>query len=263
MDEEKDKADRGVDDLTSTDSSWAAALGGGCDTDAVYFFGTGLEKDDGNLLGDFGWSFRAENGGDGGGFARMDSDLAGNCASNDMFSVSASSAAANATPSDCCAEPAAVSAAEQTSSSSSDDGPEKSAASGGSTSRPPADTVSKVKKKGQARMKQPRFAFMTKSEVDHLEDGYRWRKYGQKAVKNSPFPRFIVTLVKCLVTQFVMHTRCSMVCVQKLLPLYEHQMHSEEESGAVLGRSDDCDHNVRRAALSPHCWVPQGWWVYG
>lgn len=31
---------------------------------------------------------------------------------------------------------------------------------------------------------------MTKSEVDHLEDGYRWRKYGQKAVKNSPFPRF-------------------------------------------------------------------------
>ncbi|KAK9084391.1 hypothetical protein Scep_030862 [Stephania cephalantha] len=30
---------------------------------------------------------------------------------------------------------------------------------------------------------------MTKSDVDHLEDGYRWRKYGQKAVKNSPYPR--------------------------------------------------------------------------
>lgn len=39
------------------------------------------------------------------------------------------------------------------------------------------------------REREPRFAFMTKSEVDHLEDGYRWRKYGQKAVKNSPFPR--------------------------------------------------------------------------
>ncbi|CAN1281632.1 WRKY transcription factor 23, partial [Linum perenne] len=36
---------------------------------------------------------------------------------------------------------------------------------------------------------EPRFAFMTKSEVDHLDDGYRWRKYGQKAVKNSPYPR--------------------------------------------------------------------------
>nr|AYU71092.1 transcription factor WRKY23 [Lilium regale] len=44
-------------------------------------------------------------------------------------------------------------------------------------------------KKGQKRTREPRFAFVTKSEVDHLEDGYRWRKYGQKAVKNSPFPR--------------------------------------------------------------------------
>ncbi|XP_068663371.1 WRKY transcription factor 23-like [Aristolochia californica] len=47
----------------------------------------------------------------------------------------------------------------------------------------------KPKKKNQKREREPRFAFMTKSEVDHLEDGYRWRKYGQKAVKNSPFPR--------------------------------------------------------------------------
>ncbi|CAL1410519.1 unnamed protein product [Linum trigynum] len=39
------------------------------------------------------------------------------------------------------------------------------------------------------RQREPRFAFMTKSEVEHLEDGYRWRKYGQKAVKNSPYPR--------------------------------------------------------------------------
>jgi hypothetical protein len=52
----------------------------------------------------------------------------------------------------------------------------------------------KVRKKGQKRIRQPRFAFMTKSEVDHLEDGYRWRKYGQKAVKNSPFPRSVATL---------------------------------------------------------------------
>lgn len=45
------------------------------------------------------------------------------------------------------------------------------------------------KKKGQKRPREPRYAFMTKSEVDHLDDGFRWRKYGQKAVKNSPFPR--------------------------------------------------------------------------
>ncbi|KAK3034640.1 hypothetical protein RJ639_033595 [Escallonia herrerae] len=48
----------------------------------------------------------------------------------------------------------------------------------------PKKTCEKKKKE-----REPKFAFMTKSEVDHLEDGYRWRKYGQKAVKNSPFPR--------------------------------------------------------------------------
>jgi len=51
----------------------------------------------------------------------------------------------------------------------------------------------KSKKVQKKREREPRFAFMTKSEVDHLEDGYRWRKYGQKAVKNSPFPRYVFT----------------------------------------------------------------------
>ncbi|KAK4438961.1 WRKY transcription factor 71 [Sesamum alatum] len=45
------------------------------------------------------------------------------------------------------------------------------------------------KTKEEKKVREARFAFMTKSEVDNLEDGYRWRKYGQKAVKNSPFPR--------------------------------------------------------------------------
>ncbi|KAL6969711.1 WRKY transcription factor [Sarracenia purpurea var. burkii] len=46
---------------------------------------------------------------------------------------------------------------------------------------------------------------MTKSEVDHLQDGYRWRKYGQKAVKNSPFPRsyYRCTNSKCTVKKRV------------------------------------------------------------
>jgi len=50
---------------------------------------------------------------------------------------------------------------------------------------------SKPRKKGQKRNREPRFAFMVKSDIDHLEDGYRWRKYGQKAVKNSPYPRLL------------------------------------------------------------------------
>ncbi|KAH9322731.1 hypothetical protein KI387_017370, partial [Taxus chinensis] len=64
---------------------------------------------------------------------------------------------------------------------------------------------SKPRKKGQKRNREPRFAFMTKSDVDHLEDGYRWRKYGQKAVKNSPYPRsyYRCTYSKCSVKKRV------------------------------------------------------------
>ncbi|XVE86654.1 hypothetical protein DITRI_Ditri18aG0051900 [Diplodiscus trichospermus] len=34
-----------------------------------------------------------------------------------------------------------------------------------------------------------RVAFRTKSEVEVIDDGYKWRKYGKKSVKNSPNPR--------------------------------------------------------------------------
>lgn len=46
-----------------------------------------------------------------------------------------------------------------------------------------------VKKKGEKKAKKPKYAFQTRSQVDILDDGYRWRKYGQKAVKNNKFPR--------------------------------------------------------------------------
>ncbi|KAM1008289.1 hypothetical protein ACFX13_004820 [Malus domestica] len=74
--------------------------------------------------------------------------------------------------------------------------PKGSSEDGGDSSK----KVSKLaKKKGEKKQREPRFAFMTKSEVDHLEDGYRWRKYGQKAVKNSPYPRsyYRCTTQKC------------------------------------------------------------------
>lgn len=45
------------------------------------------------------------------------------------------------------------------------------------------------KKKGGKKVRRPRFAFQTRSQIDILDDGYRWRKYGQKAVKNNKFPR--------------------------------------------------------------------------
>lgn len=37
---------------------------------------------------------------------------------------------------------------------------------------------------------EPRIIVQTTSEVDLLDDGYRWRKYGQKVVKGNPHPRY-------------------------------------------------------------------------
>ncbi|CAL9060331.1 probable WRKY transcription factor 57 [Musa acuminata AAA Group] len=86
------------------------------------------------------------------------------------------------------------------------------AASSSSDERPggkPAEKANTSAERVQTGTRQPRFAFMTKSEVDHLEDGYRWRKYGQKVVKNSPFPRsyYRCTHSKCNVKKRV--ERCS------------------------------------------------------
>ncbi|PWZ09871.1 putative WRKY transcription factor 50 [Zea mays] len=39
------------------------------------------------------------------------------------------------------------------------------------------------------RPRTDRIAFRTRSEVEVLDDGYKWRKYGKKSVKNSPNPR--------------------------------------------------------------------------
>ncbi|KAJ4846731.1 hypothetical protein Tsubulata_041558 [Turnera subulata] len=78
------------------------------------------------------------------------------------------------------------------SSSSNEAGNDGQASKGGDEEEQDQDKTKKQlkpKKKNQKRQREPRFAFMTKSEVDHLDDGYRWRKYGQKAVKNSPYPR--------------------------------------------------------------------------
>ncbi|KAL6983383.1 WRKY transcription factor 57 [Sarracenia purpurea var. burkii] len=204
------------DGVDPAESSWAFCG----DSDSVYFFGSDREN---SILSEFGWNFRpdvAAGSGDGaGGFAEFDRigveeeenvpDLAG----NDLRSLQEGTTATNTTTK-CGGRPAvevgtagdASTSNPSVSSNSSDDIPEKSTSSGGSGgNKTPSDTTSKARKKGQKRIQQPRFAFMTKTEVDHLEDGYRWRKYGQKAVKNSPFPRsyYRCTNSKCTVKKRV------------------------------------------------------------
>ncbi|XP_043694446.1 probable WRKY transcription factor 12 [Telopea speciosissima] len=52
-----------------------------------------------------------------------------------------------------------------------------------------SSTTDKSKVKMRRKLREPRFCFQTRSDVDVLDDGYKWRKYGQKVVKNSLHPR--------------------------------------------------------------------------
>ncbi|KAM0932465.1 putative transcription factor WRKY family [Dioscorea sansibarensis] len=43
--------------------------------------------------------------------------------------------------------------------------------------------------KGASKDCLMKIAFKTKSDIEILDDGYKWRKYGKKFLKNSPHPR--------------------------------------------------------------------------
>ncbi|KAL5759397.1 hypothetical protein ACOSP7_017921 [Xanthoceras sorbifolium] len=187
MDDEE-KSDPGTG-FTSK-SSWTLAEH---DADCVnYLFGSERES---SILSEFGWNLHPENST----FVDRRSDLAGSISYG--FLTESSSGGLQAGPTNPAGSADVSTSNPSVSSTSSEDPTEKSTGSGGK----PPEIPSKVRKKGQKRIRQPRFAFMTKSEVDHLEDGYRWRKYGQKAVKNSPFPRsyYRCTNSKCTVKKRV------------------------------------------------------------
>ncbi|XP_039047691.1 probable WRKY transcription factor 33 isoform X1 [Hibiscus syriacus] len=58
---------------------------------------------------------------------------------------------------------------------------------------------------GSKAVKEPRIVVQTTSDIDILDDGYRWRKYGQKVVKGNPNPRsyYKCTTIGCPVRKHV------------------------------------------------------------
>ncbi|OEL17855.1 putative WRKY transcription factor 33 [Dichanthelium oligosanthes] len=58
---------------------------------------------------------------------------------------------------------------------------------------------------GNRTVREPRVVVQTMSDIDVLDDGYRWRKYGQKVVKGNPNPRsyYKCTTVGCPVRKHV------------------------------------------------------------
>ncbi|GER40567.1 WRKY DNA-binding protein 57 [Striga asiatica] len=187
------------------------------------------------ILDEFGWDIAAESGG---GFLNLDqigSDFAG--IRGDSAGISAIVEEEKKAPAPSQSQSQSPAMNQEASSSSSEDPVEKPTASGGSTAaaNPPPDAASKAKKKEPKRIRQQRYAFVTKSDVDNLEDGYRWRKYGQKAVKNSPFPRsyYRCTNSKCTVKKRVERSSEDPTLV---ITTYEGQ-HNHHLTGFLRGRS--------------------------
>ncbi|GLT89359.1 hypothetical protein SLE2022_073440 [Rubroshorea leprosula] len=58
---------------------------------------------------------------------------------------------------------------------------------------------------GSRTVKEPRIVVQTTSDIDILDDGYRWRKYGQKVVRGNPNPRsyYKCTTINCPVRKHV------------------------------------------------------------
>ncbi|CAH8326990.1 unnamed protein product [Eruca vesicaria subsp. sativa] len=168
-------------DLTNDDSSWTQLIA----PDSHHFFHT----DTSNILSDFVRNLHASSQ-SGLHTLRFDTGLTPTVTTTTPSSSSSAAVKEVSTSNNLPAT-----------SSSSEDPTENSTASAVKT----PETPKKEKKKAQKRIRQPRFAFMTKSDVDNLEDGYRWRKYGQKAVKNSPFPRsyYRCTNTRCTVKKRV------------------------------------------------------------
>lgn len=85
--------------------------------------------------------------------------------------------------------------------------------------------VSDVDEKKEVR---DRVAFKTKSEIEIMDDGFKWRKYGKKKVKNSPNPRydsydesFMYIEKLCYIINFVL---------QELLQVFSRRLFSKKDS---------------------------------
>nr|GMC64297.1 probable WRKY transcription factor 51 [Ipomoea batatas] len=67
----------------------------------------------------------------------------------------------------------------------------------GSGSSNPIPTSSNIEYKNRTKKKmertKSRIAFRIKTELETLDDGFKWRKYGKKMVKTSPNPRYNIS----------------------------------------------------------------------
>ncbi|KAJ6843341.1 putative WRKY transcription factor 4 [Iris pallida] len=89
---------------------------------------------------------------------------------------------------------------------------------------------------------EPRIIVQTRSEVDLLDDGYRWRKYGQKVVKGNPHPRsyYKCTYAGCNVRK---HVERASTDIKAVITTYEGK-HNHDVPAARNSSHNTASSNV-------------------
>ncbi|CAI0437411.1 unnamed protein product [Linum tenue] len=97
-------------------------------------------------------------------------------------------------------------------------------------------------------IREPRVVVQTLSEVDILDDGYRWRKYGQKVVRGNPNPRsyYKCTNVGCPVRK---HVERASHDPKAVITTYEGK-HNHDVPAAKNSSSHDTAAAAAAAAMS-------------
>ncbi|CAI0424042.1 unnamed protein product [Linum tenue] len=105
---------------------------------------------------------------------------------------------------------------------------------------------------GSRTVREPRVVVQTTSDIDILDDGYRWRKYGQKVVKGNPNPRsyYKCTFVGCPVRK---HVERASQDLRAVITTYEgkhnHDVPAARGSGYVATRPTTAATNPTPAAI--------------
>nr|CAJ26376.1 putative WRKY DNA-binding protein [Brachypodium sylvaticum] len=114
-------------------------------------------------------------------------------------------------------------------------------------------------------VREPRVVVQTTSEVDILDDGYRWRKYGQKVVKGNPNPRsyYKCTHPGCSVRK---HVERASHDLKSVITTYEgkhnHEVPAARNSGHASSGSGSAPASVPQVNLS-HRWQEQAQGSFG
>ncbi|KAG5137538.1 hypothetical protein AAZX31_08G235900 [Glycine max] len=105
----------------------------------------------------------------------------------------------------------------------------------------------------QKTVTEPKIIVQTRSEVDLLDDGYRWRKYGQKVVKGNPHPRsyYKCTSAGCNVRK---HVERASMDPKAVITTYEGK-HNHDVPAARNSSHNTASSNSM--PLKPHNVVPE------